>query len=105
MADRHHEVVRREFTRQSPTFTATGWAAAELDWITDQAGPEPNHQVLEVAAGAAHLGRTLARHTAHVTAIDLAPAVMKKYGGASMDRMLGNWKAFRERTAARFAGR
>ena len=33
-------------------------------------------QVLEVAAGAAHLGRTLARHTAHVTAIDLAPAVL-----------------------------
>lgn len=78
MPDSHNDVVRREFTRQSPTFTATGWAAAGLDWITEQVAPEPGHQILEVDAGAAHLGRALARHAAHVTAIDLTPAVLRQ---------------------------
>ena len=78
MADPHPDVVRREFTRQAATFTTTGWAAAGLDWITEQAAPEPHHQVLEVAAGAAHLGRALARYAAHVTALDLTPAVLEQ---------------------------
>ncbi|HEY5988975.1 MAG TPA: class I SAM-dependent methyltransferase [Streptosporangiaceae bacterium] len=84
MVDRHDDVVRREFTRQAPTFTAAGWAASGLDWITDQIGLESHHQVLEVAAGAAHLGRALARHAAHVTAIDLTPAVLQR-GKAQAD--------------------
>jgi len=71
-------VVRREFTRQAPTFTASGWAAAGLDWITEQVRPAPHEQVLETAAGAAHLGRALARHVAHVTAIDLTVAVLRQ---------------------------
>jgi SAM-dependent methyltransferase len=84
VVDGHDDVVRREFTRQAPSFTAVGWASAGLDWIVDQIGPETNHQVLEVAAGAAHLGRALARHGAHVTAIDLTPAVLQQ-GKAQAD--------------------
>jgi SAM-dependent methyltransferase len=74
----HADVVRREFTRQAPTFTADGWAAAGLDWIIEQVRPAADEHALEVAAGAAHLGRALAPHVAHVTAIDLTPAVLEQ---------------------------
>jgi SAM-dependent methyltransferase len=84
VVDAHNDLVRREFTRQSPTFTATGWAAAGIGWITDLIAPEPHHQILEVAAGAAHLGRALARQAAHVTVMDLTPAVLR-HGKAQAD--------------------
>ena len=71
-------MVRREFTRQAPTFTADGWAAAGLDWIIERVRPGADEHVLEVAAGAAHLGRALAPHVAHVPAMDMTPAVLEQ---------------------------
>lgn len=81
----HNETVRREFTRQAPTFTPTGWASSGVDWIVDQVRPAADEHVLEVAAGAAHLGRALAARVAHVTALDLTPAVLRQ-GKLAADR-------------------
>ena len=78
MTEGHPDLVRREFTRQAPTFTASGWAASGLDWVTEQIRPAAHEQVLETAAGAAHLGRALAAHAAHVTAIDLTVAMLRQ---------------------------
>jgi len=78
VAGTHDDSVRREFERQAATFTAAGWASSGLDWIVDQVRPASDEQVLDVAAGAGHLGRALAPHVAHVTALDLTPAVLKR---------------------------
>jgi SAM-dependent methyltransferase len=76
--DDHNDTVRREFTRQAGTFTPDGWASSGVDWIVDQVDPGADEQVLEVAAGAAHLGLALAARAAHVTALDLTAAVLER---------------------------
>ncbi|HEU5473600.1 MAG TPA: class I SAM-dependent methyltransferase [Actinophytocola sp.] len=83
--DEHNEVVRREFTRQAATFTPTGWAASGVDWILEAIRPAADEHVLEVAAGAGHLGRALAGRAAHVTALDLTPAVLQQGKRAADD--------------------
>ena len=40
-----------------------------------------------------------------MVAIVLAQAAIEKFGGDSVEEMTANWRAFRERTAARFKGR
>src|SRR5881392_4153349 len=40
-----------------------------------------------------------------MVAFVLADAVMEKFGADSIDELVRNWKAFRDRTAARFAPR
>jgi ubiquinone/menaquinone biosynthesis C-methylase UbiE len=84
VATSHNETVRREFERQATTFTASGWAASGLDWIAAQVRPSADEHVLEVAAGAGHVGRTLAARVAHVTAVDLTRAVLE-HGKAEAD--------------------
>jgi len=40
-----------------------------------------------------------------MVAIVLADALVEKFGGDSIEELVTNWKAFRERTAARFTPR
>ncbi|OLF12539.1 class I SAM-dependent methyltransferase [Actinophytocola xanthii] len=72
----HNDAVRAQFRLQAHTFTDTGFAAAGLDWILAELEPSPTDLVLDVAAGAAHLGRALAPHVAHVLALDLTPEML-----------------------------
>ena len=76
MPDSHDDAVREQFRIQAATFTDEGFAARGLDWIVAQLAPAPDEQVLDVAAGAGHLGRALAPHVAHVSAIDLTPEML-----------------------------
>lgn len=78
LVSEHNDTVRRAFTRQAASFTRTGWAASGVNWIVDQVQPRLDDQVLEVAAGAGHLGRALAARVGHVTAVDLTPAVLEQ---------------------------
>jgi chorismate synthase len=39
-----------------------------------------------------------------MVAIVLADALLEKFGGDSLDELLANWRAYRDRTAARFHG-
>jgi SAM-dependent methyltransferase len=72
----HDDAVREQFRIQAATFTGEGFAARGLDWIVALLDPAPDEQVLDVAAGAGHLGRALAPHVAHVSAIDLTPEML-----------------------------
>ena len=74
----HNEVVREQFRIQSRTFTDSGFAARGLDWIVEELEPAAGDQVLDVAAGAAHLGRALAPRVAHVSALDLTPEMLEQ---------------------------
>jgi len=65
-----------QFRAQAVTFTDEGFAARGLEWIVAQLAPASGDLVLDVAAGAAHLGRALARHVAHVCALDLTPEML-----------------------------
>lgn len=78
MPDSHNDAVREQFRIQAATFTDTGFAAAGLDWIVAQLAPAAGEQVLDVAAGAGHLGRALAPHVAHVSALDLTPEMLEQ---------------------------
>jgi hypothetical protein len=57
MASSHDDAIREQFAVQAPTFTDQGFAVRGLDWITGLLAPAPGALVLDVAAGAAHLGR------------------------------------------------
>jgi SAM-dependent methyltransferase len=72
----HDDAVREQFRIQARTFDDRGFATANLDWIVAQLAPAASEQVLDVAAGAAHLGRALAPHVAHVSALDLTPEML-----------------------------
>jgi SAM-dependent methyltransferase len=72
----HHDRVREQFRLQAPTFTRTGFAANGLDWIVAQLAPHSDQTALDVAAGAAHLGRALAPFVTQVAAIDLTPEML-----------------------------
>jgi chorismate synthase len=37
-----------------------------------------------------------------MVALVLADAVLEKFGGDSVEELLANWRAYRDRTAARF---
>lgn len=71
-----NDAVREQFRLQAATFTDAGWAVRGLDWIVEELAPAADDQVLDVAAGAAHLGRALAPHVAHVSALDLTPEML-----------------------------
>lgn len=74
----HNDVVREQFALQASTFTDTGFAARGLDWIVEEIDPSTDDVVLDVAAGAAHLGRALAPRVAHVSALDLTPEMLEQ---------------------------
>jgi 2-polyprenyl-3-methyl-5-hydroxy-6-metoxy-1,4-benzoquinol methylase len=76
VSDIHDNAVREQFRLQAETFTDEGFAARGLDWIVAGLRPAAGEQVLDVAAGAGHLGRALAPHVAHVSAIDLTPEML-----------------------------
>jgi SAM-dependent methyltransferase len=76
--DDHDDAVREQFRVQAATFTDHGFAVSALDWIVEQLAPSAAEQVLDVAAGAAHLGRALAPHVAHVSALDLTPEMLEQ---------------------------
>ena len=76
MPGSHNESIREQFRIQAKTFDDRGFATANLDWIVAQLAPAAGEQVLDVAAGAAHLGRALAPHVAHVSALDLTPEML-----------------------------
>ena len=73
-----HDAVRGQFRLQAGTFDDRGFATANLDWIVALLAPTAAEQVLDVAAGAAHLGRALAPHAGHVSALDLTPEMLEQ---------------------------
>lgn len=74
----HAERIRTEFAAQAATFTDTGWAVRGIDWIVEHVAPVSHEIVLDVAAGAAHVGRALAPHVAHVSAVDITPEMLRQ---------------------------
>jgi SAM-dependent methyltransferase len=73
----HNEKILEQFRLQASTFTDSGFATSGLAWIVEQLAPRPGEQALDVAAGAGHLGRALAPHLAHVSAVDLTPEMLE----------------------------
>jgi SAM-dependent methyltransferase len=72
----HNARVREQFRLQAATFTDTGFAANNLDWIVAQLAPGADEHALDVACGAGHLGRALAPYVSHVSALDLTPEML-----------------------------
>nr|WP_042188602.1 methyltransferase domain-containing protein [Kibdelosporangium sp. MJ126-NF4]CEL18345.1 SAM-dependent methyltransferase YafE (UbiE paralog) [Kibdelosporangium sp. MJ126-NF4]CTQ97830.1 SAM-dependent methyltransferase YafE (UbiE paralog) [Kibdelosporangium sp. MJ126-NF4] len=86
----HNEAVRAQFRIQAQSFGTTGFAVAGLDWIVAGLGPASEDVVLDVAAGAAHVGRALAPHVTHVSALDLTPEMLQQGHRLAVDEGLRN---------------
>jgi 2-polyprenyl-3-methyl-5-hydroxy-6-metoxy-1,4-benzoquinol methylase len=73
----HDDAIREQFRLQAATWSDDRrFATAGLDWIVERLAPQPGDQVLDVAAGAGHIGRALAPHVRSVAAIDLTPEML-----------------------------
>jgi ubiquinone/menaquinone biosynthesis C-methylase UbiE len=90
MTSAHNARVREQFRLQAASFTDTGFATAGLGWIIDQLAPQPGEQALDVACGAGHLGRALAPHLGHVSAVDLTPEMLEQGDRLARDSGLTN---------------
>jgi SAM-dependent methyltransferase len=87
---RHDALIRQQFRSQAATFTDKGFAARGLDWLTEFLAPREQIQVLEVAAGAGHLGRAIASKVAHVSAIDITPEMLEQGHRLATDSEITN---------------
>jgi SAM-dependent methyltransferase len=78
MSESHDDVVRREFTRQEPSFSRADAYYAALGAGTVAAlQPLTREQVvLDVACGAAHGCEAVAPHVRQVVGVDLTPALL-----------------------------
>jgi SAM-dependent methyltransferase len=79
VTEAHDAAIREQFRLQAGTWTDDRrFATAGLDWIVAQLAPAATDQVLDVAAGAGHIGRALAPHVTYVAAIDLTPEMLEQ---------------------------
>jgi ubiquinone/menaquinone biosynthesis C-methylase UbiE len=79
MKEDHHEVIRREFSKQAPRFEGKGLALANpehLHWVVDNLDLRSHFEVLDVAAGTGHLSRAIAPYVRRVVALDLTPEML-----------------------------
>ncbi len=79
MKENHHEVIRKQFSRQAPRFREQGLTLGDpghLEWMVSTLPLEPHFVVLDVAAGTGHLGRAIAPHVKRVVALDATEAML-----------------------------
>lgn len=78
--DPHHERIRREFGRQSESFSSPGSFFGLRDigeWIAAYLPLAPDSVVLDLAGGAGHLSRGLAPRAARFVVLDLTPGQLE----------------------------
>lgn len=78
MSESHDDVVRREFTRQEPSFARADAYYAALGASTVAALQPLTRELiaLDVACGAAHGSEAVAAHVRQVVGVDLTPALL-----------------------------
>jgi ubiquinone/menaquinone biosynthesis C-methylase UbiE len=76
----HNERILDQFTRQATPFStaATITDAAALRLIVEASGAGPGDTVLDVACGGGVVACGFAPHVAHVTGIDMTPAMLER---------------------------
>lgn len=96
----HNQTVIDQFTQQSKTFNDYQNVFSKDTFsqkVLEMAAFKDSETVLEVAAGTCAFGRLVAPHVAHVTALDLTPAMLqvgkkeaKNHNITNMDFIEGN---------------
>lgn len=88
----HHDTIVDQFTRQAVPFATAAPIrdAAALQLIVDAAGAGAGDTVLDVACGPGLVACAFARVAAHVTGIDLTPAMLEQARGLAAERGLTN---------------
>jgi ubiquinone/menaquinone biosynthesis C-methylase UbiE len=78
MSESHDDVVRREFTRQEPSFSRTDayYAALGASTVAALQPLQRDALALDVACGAAHASEAVAPHVRQVVGVDLTPALL-----------------------------
>ncbi len=76
----HAARIQEQFTRQSSTFAGVPSHSAEesLTLLVEVARPQPNDRVLDIACGPGIVATAFAPHAAHVTGLDVVPAMIER---------------------------
>ena len=75
----HNETIRREFAKQASAFGDKGLTLSSQEYLERMVGMLPlqtEFQVLDVAAGTAHLSCAIAPHVRSVLAFDMTPEML-----------------------------
>ena len=92
MTDSHDDIVRREFTRQEPSFARADayYAALAASTVAALQPLDRESIVLDVACGAAHGSEAVAPHVRQVVGVDLTPALLATGGKRLAERGVRN---------------
>lgn len=84
--------VLDQFTQQASAYASSAIVRNEevLQRILEMAQPQPSDHVLDVACGTGILTCALAAHTAHVTGVDLTPAMLVQAQKEQVQQGLSN---------------
>jgi ubiquinone/menaquinone biosynthesis C-methylase UbiE len=88
----HNDLILDQFTRQATPFStaATINDAAALKLIVETSGATATDTVLDVACGGGVVACGFAPHAAHVTGIDMTPAMLERGAAHAKERGLTN---------------
>lgn len=93
MAEDHAEAVEQAFSSQVAAFEDRRFNrvfTADVDWLFERLGLEPDHVVLDVAAGTGHAARCLAPAVRMVVALDVTVAMLEAGKAAAEEDGLRN---------------
>jgi SAM-dependent methyltransferase len=89
----HLDSIRKAFTAQAGKFGQHGLTLSDpgyLQWSVAALPLDSTMSVLDVASGTGHLGRALAPHVQHMTALDATPAMLAENEKAAKEAGLTN---------------
>jgi ubiquinone/menaquinone biosynthesis C-methylase UbiE len=89
----HNETIRQEFAKQASAFGKQGLTLSSQEYLAWMVGRLPlkaDFQVLDVAAGTAHLSCAIAPHVQQVIAFDMTPEMLHEARNAIAKKGLQN---------------
>jgi SAM-dependent methyltransferase len=88
----HEQRIQDQFTRQSSTFGSVPSHSAEesLALLIEVARPKPSDRVLDIACGPGIVTTAFAAHAAHVTGLDVVPAMIERARARAVESGVGN---------------
>jgi ubiquinone/menaquinone biosynthesis C-methylase UbiE len=77
-ASQHNQTILSQFSRQAVPFAALPGHAASIQMLIDLCALDGTETVLDVACGPGLVANAFAAHAAHVTGLDLTPAMIEE---------------------------
>ena len=86
----HKQTIIEQFTRQAIPFTQINGHYDAIDLLIQMAAPAATDEMLDVACGPGIVACSFARHCAHVTGLDVTPAMIAQAQKNQTDQEIAN---------------